>query len=242
MKYIQRNLDGTSVYGDDQIHTYFKFPKILLFSTITPSDPGGFTGTRIEKDGIIKQPQELGELWGSFLYSRAQKIGQVSMSDLEREKVQDRILKDPEKFFESDYFEAQVAETRRQYAEHDLLQYLDVGECPVCFTNHRVVDGLPKHPLVKSDVERIDEQFPFARGTYPDSDNVPEGVPTEITDVLVISKENSTSILQFYDGNGWIVGEEIEHYEGVELKEVGRAAWEKYSEDLQRQMRHKFNQ
>ena len=84
--YMQRNLDGTSVYGEDHIHTYFKFPRILFFSTITPSDPGGFTGTRIEEIGVIEQPQELGELWGSFLFGRAERFGQVSMSESEKER------------------------------------------------------------------------------------------------------------------------------------------------------------
>jgi hypothetical protein len=222
--YMQRNLDGTSVYGEDQIHVYAKFPRILFFSTIVPSDPGGFTGTRIEEEGLIEQPQELGELWGSFLYGRAERFGQVSMSESEREKVQDRILEDPERFFESDYFEAQLAELRRQYAEHNLLEYLDEGECPVCFTNHRIVDSLPKQPLTKSDVEKLDEQLPFVRGTFPDPDEVVDEIPTNITDVLVISTEDSTRILQFYVDHGWIVGEEREHYEGVEPDEFGRAA------------------
>lgn len=188
--YMQRSLDGTSVYGEDQIHTYFKLPRILFFSTIVPSDPGGFTGTRIEAEGIIKQPQELGELWGSFLYGRIARFGQVSMSESEKEKVQDRILEDPEKFFESDYIEAQLAEMRRQYAEHDLLQYLEAEKCPVCFTNHRVVNSLPKKPLTKAYVERLDEQVPFARGTFPNPDDVIDEIPTNITDVLVISTES----------------------------------------------------
>jgi len=238
--YIQRNLDGTSVYGEDQIHTYFKFPRILFFSTIVPHDPGGFTGTRIDEEGVIEQPQELGELWGTFLYGRAERFGQVSMSESEREKVQDRILEDPERFFESDYFEAQLAELRRQYAEHDLLDYLDEEECPVCFTNHRIIDNLPEQPLTKSTVEKLDEQLPFVRGTFPNPDEVVDGIPTNITDVLVISTEDSTRILQFYVDHGWIVGEEREHYEGMEPEEVGQMAWEKYSEDFHRQMRQRF--
>jgi len=238
--YMQRNLDGTSVYGEDHIHTYFKFPRILFFSTITPSDPGGFTGTRIEEIGVIEQPQELGELWGSFLFSRAERFGQVSMSESEKEKVQDRILEDPERFAESDYLEAQLAEMRRKYAEHDLLEYLDVEECPVCFTNHRVVKSLPRTPLTKSHVEQLNEQVLFARGTFPNQDEVIDEIPTNVTDVLVISTESSTRILQFYVDHGWIVGEEREHYEGMEPEEFGQAAWEKYSEDFHRQMRQRF--
>ena len=238
--YMQRNLDGTSVYGKDQIHTYFKFPKILFFSTITPSDPGGFTDTRIEQGGVIGPPQELGELWGNFLFGRAEIFEQVSMSESEKEKVQERILEDPERFFESDYLEAQIAEMRRQYAEHDLLEYLEEEECSVCFTNHRVVDSLPKVPLTKSHIESLNEQLPFAQGLFPNPDDVVEDIPTNITDVLVISTESSTSILQFYIDHGWIVGEEREHHEDVEPEEFGLAAWEKYSEDFHRQMQDRF--
>jgi len=238
--YMQRNLDGTSVYGGDQIHTYFKFPKILFFSTITPSDPGGFTGTRIGEEGVIEQPQKLGELWGSFLLSRAEIFEQVSMSESEKEKVQDRISEDQERFFNSDYFEAQVSEMRRQYAEHDLLEYLETDECPVCFTNHKVVDRLPKKPLAKSEIEKLDEQIPFARGTFPNPDEVIDEIPTNITDVLVFSTEDYTSILQFYPDHGWIVGEQREHSEDVAPEVFGKAAWEKYSEDLHRQMREKY--
>lgn len=238
--YMHRNIDGTSVYGENQIHTYFKFPRILFFSTIVPSEPSGFTGTRIEEEGVIKPPQELGDLWGGFLSGRANIFGQVSMSESEKEKVQDRILEDPERYFESDYFEAQIAEMRRQYAEHDLLEYLDDEECPVCFTNHRVVDSLPRKPLTKSVVKKLNDQLLFARGTFPNPDELVEDIPTNITDVLVMSTEESTRILQFYINHGWIVGEERDHYEGMDPEECGRAAWEKYSEDFHRQMQQKF--
>ena len=162
------------------------------------------------------------------------------MSKSEKEKVQDRILEDPERFFESDFFKAQLAEMRRQYAEHDLLEYLEEEECPVCFTNHRVVESLPKMPLTKSYVEKLDEKFPFARATFPNPDDVVDEIPTNITDVLVLSTESSTRILQFYIDHGWIVGEEREHYEGVEPEEFGLAAWEKYSEDFHKQMQDKY--
>lgn len=238
--YIQRNLDGTGVYGKDHIHTYFKFPKILFFSTITPPDPGGFTGTRIKEKGIIEQPQELGELWGSFLSGRVEKIAQASMSESEKEKVHDRILENPERFVESEFLEAQLAEMRRKYAEHDLLEYLDVEECPVCFTNHRIVNSLPKTPLTRSQVEKLNEQVPFARGTFPNPDEVIDEIPTNVTDVLVISTESSTTILQFYVDHGWIVGEEREHYEAIKPEEFGQAAWETYSEDFHKQMQQRF--
>jgi hypothetical protein len=94
--------------------------------------------------------------------------------------------------------------------------------------------------LTKSAVEKLDEQLPFVRGTFPNPDEVVDEIPTNITDVLVISTEDSTRILQFYVDHGWIVGEEREHPEEVEPEEFGRAAWEKYSEDFHRQMRQRF--
>lgn len=62
--YMQRNIDGTSVYDYDEIHVFFKFPNILFFSTIDPVNPGGFEDTEIEAGGdVIGPPQKLGEKW-----------------------------------------------------------------------------------------------------------------------------------------------------------------------------------
>ncbi len=61
------------------------------------------------------------------------------MSDHESQKVEERVKKNPEKFYESEFFDAWVAEMRRKWAEHDLLEYLDEDVCPVCFTNHRII-------------------------------------------------------------------------------------------------------
>lgn len=238
--YMQRNLDGTSIAGDDDIHVFFKFPKILFFSTISPSNPDGFTGTEIKEEGVIEPPQELGPKWGSLLYERIEKVAQVSMSNHEREKVMNRILKDPEKFIESDFFEAQLAEWRRKWAEHDYWDHLDEDKCSVCSTNHRVIESIPKRPLTTSDIEQLDQRFPFVGATFPREEEVIDDIPTNITDVLVISTESATQILQFNMKHGWIVGEELEHYGDADPVDVGKAAWEKYSEDFHRQMRRRY--
>lgn len=232
--YMQRNIDGTSVYDDNEIHVFFKFPKVLFFSTIDPVNPGGFTRTEIDPDGgKIEQPQELGGKWGDFLYGRIEKMSDVDLSESEREKVEDRIKENPEKFLKSDFLDAQVAEMRRQYAEHDLTEYLDVEECPVCYTNHRVVESLPDKPLTKSYVEKLDDQLPYAEATFPPEDKVVDAIPANITDNLIISTEASTKILQYMMEYGWVVGEEIEHYGEAEPEEVGKQAWNHYNEEFQ---------
>jgi len=232
--YMQRNIDGTSVYDDDEIHVFFKFPKVLFFSTIDPVNPGGFTKTEIVSDGgKIEQPQELGGKWGDFLYGRIEKMSDVDMSESEREKVEDRIKENPEKFLKSDFLDAQVSEMRRQYAEHDLTDYLDVEECPVCYTNHRVVESLPDKPLTKSYVGKLDDQLPYAEATFPPEDKVVDAIPANITDNLIISTESSTKILQYMMEYGWVVGEEIEHYGEAEPEEVGKQAWKHYNEEFQ---------
>jgi hypothetical protein len=232
--YIQRNIDGTSIYDDNEIHVFFKFPKILFFSTIDPIVPGGFTRTEIEADGgKIEQPQELGGKWGDFLYGRIEKMSDVGMSESEREKVENRIKRNPEKFLESDFLDAKVAEMRRQYAEHDLMNYLDVEECPVCYTNHRVVESLPDKPLTATYVEKLDDQLPYAKATFPPEDEVVDSIPTNITDNLIMSTESSTRILQYMMEEGWVVGEEIEHHGEIEPEEVGEQAWKHYNEEFQ---------
>ena len=237
--YMQRNIDGTSVFGDDDIHVFFKFPKIVFFSTIYPPDPGGLTNTQVAEEGVIEPPQKVGGIWGDFLHNRVEVAGQASMSEHEREKVEERILKDPEQFLESDFLDAHHAEMRRKWAEHDLRDHLNENECSVCFTNHRVIESIPKEPVTETYVRQLGQGFPFADATFPREEEV-EGIPTHITDVLVISTESTTQILQFYMGYGWIVGEEVEHPDGVEPEEIGRTAWEQYSEDFHRQMRVRY--
>lgn len=94
-------------------------------------------------------------------------------------------------------------------------------------------------PLTKDYVEQLGQGFPFVDATFPREEEV-EGIPTHITDVLVISIESATQILQFYMGYGWIVGEEVDHPDDIEPEEVGRIAWEQYSEDFDRQMRMRY--
>ncbi len=239
--YMQRNIDGTSVYDDDEIHVFFKFPKIVFFSTIDPVNPGDLIGTEINPDGgVIDQPQELGEKWGTFLYGRIEKMSDIQMSESEREKVEERIKENPEEFLESDFLDAKIAEMRRQYAEHDLTDYLDVDECPVCFTNHRVVDSLPDKPLTKSYVEKLDDQLPYVKGTFPPEGEVVDEVPTHITDNLIISTGSSTRIIQYLVDCGWVVGEEIDHPEDVEPNEVGQQAWQHYDAEFREWILEKF--
>ena len=237
--YMQRNIDGTSIFGDEDIHVFFKFPKMIFFSTIAPSDRGGLMNTRVSKEGVIEPPQEVGGMWGDFLYNRVEVAGQASMSEHEREKVEERILKEPERFLESDFLDAHHSEMRRKWAEHDLRDHLDESECSVCLTNHRVIESIPKEPLTKNYVEQLNQHFPFGGATFPREEEV-EGIPTHITDVLVISNESTTQILQFYMEYGWIVGEEVDHPDSLEPEEVGRMAWEQYSEDFHRQMQMKY--
>lgn len=230
--YMQRSIDGTSVSSNSEVHVYFKFPKILFFSCILPPTPGDLKNTEIRERGTIGPPQEVGPKWGDFLFNRIEKYGSPSISESEHEKVWDRIEENPERFLESETLEANIAEMRRKWVEHDVVEYLDEDTCPVCYTNHRVIESLPKLPLTPSHVESLAERVPFAKATFPGEDEVKESVPTNITDTLVISTEESTKILQFFMEHGWIVGEEINHYDEVEPEEVGQVAWEKYSEDF----------
>lgn len=231
--YMQRDIDGTSVYSDDDFHVFFKFPKIVFFSTIDPVNPDGFTATQISSDGgTIKQHQELGDKWDRFLVGRVEKMGEVGMSEDERQKVEERIKENPEELLESDFLDAQISEMRRQFAEHNLVDYLDESECPVCHTNHRVVESLPEMPLTEAYVERLDERLPYVRGTFPPEDEVADYIPTSITDNLIISTENSTRILQFMIEHGWVVAEEIEDHGEMKPEEVGEQAWRHYNEEF----------
>ncbi len=237
--YMQRAVDGTSVSSTSEVHVYFKFPKILFFSCILPPTSENLKNTEIREEGTIRQPQEIGPKWGDFLFDRIDKYSDPSMSESEHEKVRERIKKNPEKFLESETLNAHIAEMRRKWAEHDLVEYLDMDTCPVCYTNHRVIESIPKLPLTPSCVESIDDKVPYAKATFPREGEVKESIPTNVTDTLIVSTEESTMILQFFMDYGWIVGEEINHHDGVEPEEVGKVAWEQYSEEFHEWMQEK---
>ncbi|WP_128081510.1 hypothetical protein [Haloferax sp. ATB1] len=85
----------------------------------------------------------------------------------------------------------------------------------------------------------MDEKFPFAGATFPRQEDVVDEIPTNITDVLIVSTENSTVIMQYYQ-QGWVVGEELPHDGDVDPVDVGRIAWEKYTKDFHRQMKLRY--
>jgi hypothetical protein len=235
--YTHRSIDGTSVFGTASSHVYFKFPEIAFFSCIQPPEPSGLNKTKVEDEGTIGSPQELGPDWGDFLLDRVEG-SQYSLSDSENEKILDKMRENPEKVLESKTLETMIQKMRRDWAQHDITDYLDEPECPVCHTNHIIVDGFPDSPLTESHIKNLSEQFEYVNATFPDDQYATKGIPTHVTDSIIISTSEMTRILMYYMDTGWIVVEELPH--GGNPRKAGEEAYEYYQEELDDMMDEQY--
>lgn len=89
-----------------------------------------------------------------------------------------------------------------------------LGEvCPECGTRRRVIESLPKQPLRVSKVRGL-EEVPQIEASHPVLP-VPGslvGFPTEdeITEDIVLAREEEAQMLRFYDGTGWVLEHTVE--------------------------------
>ena len=216
---------------------YFKFPEIAFFSCIQPPEPAGLQGTKVNEQGQIGQPQTLGADWGDFLLSRVRK-SQYTLDEHENEKILEKLKENPDEAIESKTFEVMIQKMRRAWAEHDITEYLSESDCPVCHTNHRVLDSLPDAPLTKSHVESLSGKFEYINATFPDDQLAEDGIPTGVTDTLIVSNDSKTKIIMYYMETGWIVAEELPHGGNPEI--AGEQAYEHYKEEFDSMMNDRY--
>jgi hypothetical protein len=229
--YVDRGLDATPIHGTRSTAVYFKLPSLLLFSCIQPPSDPQLSDSEVSARGEIGPPQELGPDWGTFLINRAEKVTNRVVSESEQEKIKQRMLKDPEEAVESESFKAHAKSMQRQIENHDPTEYLG-EECPVCYTVHRVVDFLPKRPLMKEEIDRMAAKNLFLEGVYLDGELAADGMSENIAPSFVLSTESSTQIVTLYPEQGWIIEREIEHHEDVKPEELGSTIFEGHRENL----------
>lgn len=105
--YLLRSFDATIVSSSRSVFIYYLLPRLVFWSCIEPPEQEGWKGTRILERGTIAPPQVAPSEFGDFLLNRAQvaleRVGQVS--DIQRTKIADNMLKDPARTLASQSWE-----------------------------------------------------------------------------------------------------------------------------------------
>jgi hypothetical protein len=115
--YALRAADSDLAGNSDRVFAFTKFPWMIFVSSIIPANLQGWEGTMLKEKSRISTPQTIQdpEFW-DFLASRAAFIEGVP-SEPSHEGTQKRVLKamvkDPQRFLESDSFETMVLEKDR---------------------------------------------------------------------------------------------------------------------------------
>lgn len=126
----------------------------------------------------------------------------------------------------------------------DASHVLDnLGErCPECGTRHRVVERLPETPLRAETVDGLADRdrFAFSRAiTYWDGE--PYGLPdAEVTENVVLSTDDVTWLLGFFQGTGWVVERSFEHDPDVDPAVYGENVWVELSKRVGEAMDAQF--
>lgn len=222
--YINRGIDGTPVFGN-QTAIYFKSPQIICISCIQPLEDSELKDTKIEQTGDIAPPQEMGPDWGTFLVNRAEKVTSRDVSESEQEKIKERMLDNLERVAESESLKAYIKRKERELANHNPLDYLN-EDCPICHIRHDLVEFLPPRPLMREEIERMDDKNEFAEGIYMEGELAIDGVPEDAAPTFILSTVDWTKIVSLYTDVGWIVESHIDHPEDANPREIGQRATE----------------
>lgn len=229
--YRDRAMDATVVVNRTDTYYYVKLPGIVFISCIQPLNIEGFRNTKIEASGRIRTPQRVPRQIEDFIVQRGARVLNPKASEQSQEQIMNRMLDYPEEVIESDSLRAYVESKKRQIENHDPLDYLD-QECEVCFTDHRVINSLPKHPVEKSEAEKWRDQqdewdgdFVYFEPIYFEGELAHEDMSESETVTLVFGTEDYVVQVALYPEEGWVVEKEIDMTEGgnpVEMAELLR--------------------
>ncbi|QGX93401.1 hypothetical protein EI982_00740 (plasmid) [Haloplanus rallus] len=225
--YAARGIDATVVTVNDGIHIYTKFPQMYFLSCVDPPTVDGLDRTHIARSGTIQTPQMVHSPWSNIPFRRAEAITENKASPREREKIKEHIQEHPNRLTDSKTIET----FRRKFdrsgrGRHDPTPHLDDDECPVCTTNHRVVDALPPRPLTRTAVDSLTDaaDIVFAKGLFISLDDTDDDTPDE-TGTIVLATPDATRVITLLDP-GWVVDREIDHIDTVDPTDFGQAIWD----------------
>lgn len=106
LHYLLRGVDASPAFSERQLSVYSKLLRVLLFSPLIPSRPAGWINTRVYAGvGRLISPQTIRMRgFGDFLNYRVQECYAGSISERQREKIRDAVMKDPERALQSESF------------------------------------------------------------------------------------------------------------------------------------------
>lgn len=242
--YASRGIDGTTVHVDDGVHVYAKFPQMYFISCINPESIDGVDTARVGQSGIIETPQMIHSPWSEIPVRAAEDISGEKSSSHEQEKILTHIQEHPEQLADSKTIETIRRKLKRQGDfNHDPVSYLSEDKCPVCSTNHRIIESIPNRRLSREDVSEIaaSEQFNFVRGVFINlEDSEPESV--DLTGTIVLSTATGTRVVSLLDP-GWVIDREIKHVDTADDVAMGETLYQLVSDEYGEWMRtHAPNQ
>ncbi|WP_458210309.1 hypothetical protein [Haladaptatus sp. NG-SE-30] len=225
--YAERGMDATVLTVDDGVHIYTKFPQMYFLSCVDPPIVDGLDRTDIDQSGTIQTPQMVHSPWSNIPFRRAEATSGNKASPREREKIKQHIQEHPDRLTASKTIET----FRRKFdrdgrGKHDPTAYLNNDECPVCTTNHRVINALPPRPITQTAVENLTDadEIVFAKGLFISFDETAEDT-TDETGTIVLATTDATRVITLLDP-GWIVDREIDHIDTADPTAFGSAIWD----------------
>lgn len=224
--YAERGMDATVLTVDDGIHIYTKFPQMYFLSCVNPPTVDGLDRTETNQSGTIQTPQMVHSPWSNIPFRRAEVITENKTSPREREKIKQHIQEHPDRLTESKTIETFRRKLDRDgRSKHDPTAYLNHYECPVCTTNHRIVDALPPRPITQTAVDNLThaDEIVFAKGLFISLDETAEDT-TEETGTIVLATTDTTRVITLLDP-GWVVDREIDHINTADPAAFGSTIW-----------------
>lgn len=114
LHYMLRSVDATVASNSRNFFIYTKALRSLVLSPIIPASPKGLVNTRVHAGaGRITSPQKVAmKGFGDLLDSRAKECFAVPLSDIQKAKISETVLRDPQKALSSESYKVHVATKR----------------------------------------------------------------------------------------------------------------------------------
>jgi hypothetical protein len=207
----------------------------VFVSCIQPPEIPEFRNTKIQNSGEIGCPQSIPQDWESFFLNRVERAFQYTISEERQEQITEWMKERPERAIESESFHTWEKEMQRKIENHDPTNYLDDDECPVCSTNHRVIDVFPERPMTEAEADTLADEFEdffvFFKPIYLRGELEHPEMPTNISPTILLSTEDMTFQVALYTDIGWVVEKEIDLSDRLDPTEVGERLWKATHED-----------
>jgi hypothetical protein len=118
LHYLLRGIDGAAIVLGRSIGVYTKLLRTMFYSPLVPESPSGWKNTRIHAGpGRIVSPQTVAMPGlGDYIQERIKAMHSTPLSEVQRQKIADAMLKNPERAIASESFKVHQA-TRRLLGE-----------------------------------------------------------------------------------------------------------------------------